>query len=323
MAGPHQIWTLDLANNTVSVWAGSGDREHRLTARRASAAFAQPSGLATDGTYLYVADSEVSGVRAVRLDGNRVETVVGVDLFGFGDVDGVGDRVRLQHCLGLAYSDGTLYIADTYNNKIKVCKPTARAVQTFLGSRQPGLTDDPAPVRRAWWPEHRQAAPCTSPTPTTTPSVPWTSTNQKVRTLTLEGVDQTHACSAMPQASRTPRSSKLDPTEVAPGEFRQSERGPVASRGVQGQPRCSDALSAGDSRSAWGAWRISVAPTGDTVDPPASSFTVKVPLASASKAGDTLTVKLSVSAFLCEADALRDPQSTSGTSRCNSPMVVT
>ena len=151
MAGPHQIWRFDMETHTVGVWAGSGI-ENIKDGPLSDAEFAQPSGLATDGTYLYVADSEVSGVRMVNLTGKNhhdghppVSTIVGVGLFGFADVDGTGDVVRLQHCLGLAYGGGKLYIADTYNNKIKVCNPKTKTVKTLLGSPQaePGDTDDP------------------------------------------------------------------------------------------------------------------------------------------------------------------------------------
>jgi hypothetical protein len=146
MAGPHQIWRFDIDTGIVGVWAGTG-AENIVDGTLTNAAFAQPSGLAIDkaGTYLYVADSEVSGVRSISLDrrNHRVQTVVGVGLFGFGDVDGVGDEVRLQHCLGLAYGDGRLYIADSYNNKIKVCDPRSRSVETLVGSRQAGSSDNP------------------------------------------------------------------------------------------------------------------------------------------------------------------------------------
>jgi len=51
----------------------------------------------------------------------------------FGDVDGVGDNVRLQHALGVAFKDGKLYVADTYNSKIKLIDPAKRSCTTFLG----------------------------------------------------------------------------------------------------------------------------------------------------------------------------------------------
>jgi sugar lactone lactonase YvrE len=90
--------------------------------------------LTSDGKTLWVADSEVSAVRAVPLDGEgAVKTLVGKGLFKFGDVDGEADTVRLQHALGLAYHDGKLYVADTYNSKIKLLDPIKRTCVTFLG----------------------------------------------------------------------------------------------------------------------------------------------------------------------------------------------
>ena len=64
MAGPHQIWKLDLQTGMIGVWAGSG-HENIEDGRPHTAKFAQPSGLATDGEHLFVADSEVSGVRVI------------------------------------------------------------------------------------------------------------------------------------------------------------------------------------------------------------------------------------------------------------------
>jgi len=138
MAGHHQIWTLDLKQQQLAPFAGNG-KENIGDGRRQDASFAQPSGLTSDGTNLYVADSEVSAVRAVALDGrNEVQTIVGEGLFKFGDVDGTGDQVRLQHALGVAFDDGKLYVADTYNSKIKVLDPKSRTCRTFLGGEPEG-----------------------------------------------------------------------------------------------------------------------------------------------------------------------------------------
>ncbi len=52
--------------------------------------------------------------------------------------DGRGATVRLQHCLGLAYAGGHLYIADTYNNKVKICDPKNRSVHALVGLAQAG-----------------------------------------------------------------------------------------------------------------------------------------------------------------------------------------
>ena len=141
MAGPHQIWQMDLAKDQVSTFAGSG-REARADGPRNEAAFAQPSGLASDGKTLYVSDAEANIIRAIDLGPNgEVHTLVGGNLFDFGDEDGTGNGVRLQHPLGLARWNGQLLVADTYNHKIKLLDPSARRVKSFAGSRKPGQTD--------------------------------------------------------------------------------------------------------------------------------------------------------------------------------------
>jgi hypothetical protein len=150
MAGPHQIWVLRLDDGVVDAYAGSG-REDILDGPLADAAFAQPSGLATDGTWLYVADSEGSAIRAVPLDPKgSVRTLVGTEglprgrsLFEFGDRDGRGGDVRLQHPLGIALDGDVLYVADTYNHKIKRIDPVGRTSETFLGDGQRGTRDNP------------------------------------------------------------------------------------------------------------------------------------------------------------------------------------
>jgi len=146
LAGHHQIWTLDLAKEELAPYAGNG-REHIIDDELLRSSFAQPSGLASDGKTLYVADSEASAVRAVPMNGEGdVKTVVGVegvDLFQFGDRDGVGDRVRLQHALGVVYCDGKLYVADTYNSKVKVIDPKQRTCTTLVGGEGDGWLAGP------------------------------------------------------------------------------------------------------------------------------------------------------------------------------------
>jgi DNA-binding beta-propeller fold protein YncE len=139
MAGSHQLWRMDLASGVIGSWAGSG-REGISGGARSSASLAQPSGLTTDGTWIYFADSEASAIRAAGLEEEgRVRRIVGTGLFDFGDVDGVGDRARLQHPLGVVYhpADGLLYVADTYNGKVKVVDPRTRRARTFVGGDGP------------------------------------------------------------------------------------------------------------------------------------------------------------------------------------------
>lgn len=142
MAGPHQIWEMQLDTGIVSTYAGIG-AEACVDGPLDEATFAQPSGVTTDGRELYVADSEVSSIRAVGLvDNLGVRTVCGSgELFGFGDVDGDGLDVRLQHCLGVEYTQNYLWVADSYNHKIKRVDPRTGNCQTVLGDGTAGHQD--------------------------------------------------------------------------------------------------------------------------------------------------------------------------------------
>ena len=150
MAGPHQIWAHKLGSKSIRPFAGSG-REDIRDGRLSEAALAQPSGIATDGQFLYVADSEGSAIRKIGITSNaQVATVVGTSnlpngrsLFAFGDRDGVGAEARLQHPLGVAYHEGSLYVADSYNHKIKKVDLKTQAAETWLGTGKRGAELDP------------------------------------------------------------------------------------------------------------------------------------------------------------------------------------
>src|SRR5690606_6196722 len=49
----------------------------------------------------------------------------------------------MQHPIGLAYHDGFLYVADTYNDKIKKVNIAERTAKTWLGTGEHGTGLDP------------------------------------------------------------------------------------------------------------------------------------------------------------------------------------
>ena len=150
MAGTHQLAVYDLVKKTIRPYSGNGVEDVR-DGTLSNACHAQPSGLATDGRVLFVVDSEGSSLRAVSLPpGNAVTTVVGTtglpkfkSLFAFGDKDGRGPLARLQHPIGVAYADGSVYVADTYNHKVKLVNPVARTSVTLAGNRRAGSSLQP------------------------------------------------------------------------------------------------------------------------------------------------------------------------------------
>ena len=132
---------MDLNSNQAGPYAGNG-YEGLHDGPLDSCRLAQPFGLATDGSHLFVADAESSAVRAVPLDHRRpVTTVVGQGLFQFGDRDGAGADVKLQHPSGLAFHQGQLFLTDTYNHRIKKIDPAERSVLSIAGQGRPGSAD--------------------------------------------------------------------------------------------------------------------------------------------------------------------------------------
>lgn len=143
MAGPHQLWVFDPKTQEAKIFAGSG-REGRIDGSLLSAALAQPSGITSDGKKLYFADSETSSIRTADLAPNgKVETLIGKGLFDFGDIDGDYPKARLQHPLGVVYFHGLLYVADTYNSKIKLVDPLKKTSFTYAGTGKHGLVEGP------------------------------------------------------------------------------------------------------------------------------------------------------------------------------------
>ena len=148
MAGFHQLWALDLPSGEIGPYAGDGI-ENILDGPRMEAQLAQPYGLTVSEGTIFFADSETSAVRSVPdtdVDAElaMVETLVGDGLFDFGDRDGAFGDAIFQHVQATAIMDGVLYVADSYNHKIKAMDLETRIVRTVAGSGESGAADGDA-----------------------------------------------------------------------------------------------------------------------------------------------------------------------------------
>ncbi|KAM7351764.1 NHL repeat-containing protein 2 [Cochliomyia hominivorax] len=154
MAGTHQIWAYfpegmiwwkfkKFDPKTCVSIIGNGMEENRNNSYPHNAAFAQPSGLAMANNFLFIADSESSSIRKASMVDGKVLAVVGGDrnpqnLFAFGDVDGKQYTAKLQHPLGVTYNhiNGKVYVADTYNHKLKVIDIESSTIETLAIKQQ-------------------------------------------------------------------------------------------------------------------------------------------------------------------------------------------
>jgi hypothetical protein len=141
MAGFHQLWTMNLDERTVATFAGDGG-EDIVDGMKPEARLAQPYGIEVSNNTVFFIDSETSSVRVAAIaEEGRVVTLVGTGLFDFGDHDGVGKEALLQHPQGLAVHNDAIYVADSYNNKIKSIAIGSLQARTIAGSGANGYQD--------------------------------------------------------------------------------------------------------------------------------------------------------------------------------------
>ena len=145
LAGSHRDRRVRPRDGSIRAFAGDGE-ERRMDGAGMASSFAQPSGLTTSGTSLFVADAETSSIREVSLATRDVHTLVGQDLFVFGDVEGPAPRARLAHPVGVGWGAGgagMLWVADTYNSKIKRLDLATDVTTTLVGGRDHALLFEP------------------------------------------------------------------------------------------------------------------------------------------------------------------------------------
>ncbi|KAK2584375.1 hypothetical protein KPH14_006761 [Odynerus spinipes] len=166
IAGTHQIWAFFLEDTlwwkkklykagTCAAIVGNGREGNRNNSYPHSATLAQPSGLTIAHEYkaAFFADSESSSIRRVHLEDGKVSGVCGANkdpqnLHDYGDIDGTHNTAKLQHPLGITWNhiDQEIYIADTYNHKIKKTS-LAGNCETLYGAGKPNksfLFDEPS-----------------------------------------------------------------------------------------------------------------------------------------------------------------------------------
>lgn len=110
-----------------------------------TARFNYPQGITINGanTHLFVSDSSNNTIRTISLDTKQVITLAGA-VSEQGSTDGTGIEASFKHPEGIT-SDGTyLYVADTYNYRIRrivISGDDAGKVTTFAGTGTAGYDD--------------------------------------------------------------------------------------------------------------------------------------------------------------------------------------
>ena len=112
-----------------------------------TAKFNSPYSITTDGTNLYVADSNNSTIRKIVIATGAVTTVAGTAL-ATGSIDDTGAAARFAGPDGITTDGTNLYVADTFNHTIRKIVIATGAVTTVSGSAGvAGATDGTAAAR--------------------------------------------------------------------------------------------------------------------------------------------------------------------------------
>lgn len=129
----YSIRRMNTSTYTVTTVAGNSGNSGSADGVGTAATFYLPTGIATDGKNLYVADSGNSTIRKIVLSNFTVSTFAGSAGIA-GTIDGVGSAARLNYPLGMTVNGSDLYVADYSNHNIRKVNLSTRSVTTLAGN---------------------------------------------------------------------------------------------------------------------------------------------------------------------------------------------
>jgi DNA-binding beta-propeller fold protein YncE len=129
------IRQIVIASGVVTTFAGSSMVDGTGT----TASFNYPLGITTDGTNLYVADSDNYMIRQVGIASRVVSTLAGSHLSG--STDGIGSASSFSQPLGITTDGTNLYVTDGGHSTIRKIVISTGMVTTLAGSGTWGSAD--------------------------------------------------------------------------------------------------------------------------------------------------------------------------------------
>jgi DNA-binding beta-propeller fold protein YncE len=132
----HRVRRVDAATGVITTVAGLGQPRCSGDGKLAvDAGLNEPAALAvSDGGVLYIADQSNNRVRAVDLTTGMIYTVAGTGTAAYNGDDVAATETGLAGPSGLALaSDGTLFIADSFNGRIRAVDPVTGLIRTVVG----------------------------------------------------------------------------------------------------------------------------------------------------------------------------------------------
>jgi hypothetical protein len=148
----HIIRQIVISTGEVTLIAGKTGDYGSTDGMETVARFNGPSGITTDGTNLYVADTGNHTIRQIVISTGEVSTLAGSAGL-YGSTDGTGSAARFNYPTGITMDGTNLYVTDTWNHTIRKIVISTGEVSTLAGSPgHPGTTDGTGSVARFYGP---------------------------------------------------------------------------------------------------------------------------------------------------------------------------
>jgi hypothetical protein len=137
---------VDTANTITTIAGTAGQCTYSGDGGKGTAAdLYYPSGVATDGTNLYIGDNNNCRVRKVVLSTDIITTYAGTGTCGYSGDGGAANTAELYTPTGVAVdSTGNLFIADTTNCVVREVAKTSQKISTVAGNHTCGYSGDGA-----------------------------------------------------------------------------------------------------------------------------------------------------------------------------------
>ncbi len=150
--GNNTIRKVVISTGTVTTIAGSAGLSGSTDGTGSAARFLDPTGIATDGTNLFVADFSNHTIRKIVISTGVVTTIAGSAGLS-GSTDGTGTAARFNNPHTIATDGTNLFVTDSTNHTIRKIVISTGAVTTITGSAGlSGATDGTGTAARFYTP---------------------------------------------------------------------------------------------------------------------------------------------------------------------------
>jgi trimeric autotransporter adhesin len=148
----HRIRMVSNSSGIITTVAGNGTMGYSGDGGPAiSATLSYPRSVTLDASEnLYIADSYNSCIRKVSKSSGIITTVAGTGMSGYSGDGGLATSAALSYPRGVTVdASGNLYIADTYNGRIRKVSKSSGIITTVAGTKDGAFSGDGGPATSA------------------------------------------------------------------------------------------------------------------------------------------------------------------------------